>query len=302
MISIATAPNSTFLANLSVVEGRILKDDQEVSSGLAVQQVSDSPDQVTEILQIQAEIATNNQIGQNLGEVTSEVNAGEQAIANGINLMNQATQIGTEGANSTTGSSTDQQLASQVSDIITQMFGLTKTQVQGRYIFSGDSDQTPPYASVDLTQANAVGIYQGSASTRTIQHPNGSSISVAYTAEQIFDSGGPSTSVFQSLTELYNALQSGDSSSVTSALGDIRSASAYLNGMDGQYGDIQNQVTDASTFQSQYSTTLQSQLSTAQDADEATVITDMQQASIAEQAALQAQAALPRQTLFSFLA
>lgn len=302
MISIATAPNSAFLANLSTVEARILKDDNEVSSGLAVQQISDAPDQVTEILTLQAEISLNTQIGQNLGEVTSEVNAAEQAITNGINLMNQATQIGTEGANSTTGASTDQQLASQVSDIITQMFGLTKTQVQGRYVFSGNSDQTPPYASVDLTQANAVGVYQGSASTRTIQHPNGSTISVAFTAQQIFDSGGPSTSVFQSLTELYNALQSGNSSSVTTALGDIRSASAYLNGMDGQYGDIQNEVTDATSFQAQYSTTLQTQLSTAQDADEATVITDMQQASIAEQAALQAHAALPRQTLFSFLA
>jgi flagellar hook-associated protein 3 FlgL len=302
MISIATAPNSTFLANLSDVEARILKDDQQVSSGLAVQQVSDSPDQVTEILQLQAAIAGNNQIGQNLGQVNSEVSAASQAISNGINLMDQATQIGTEGASSTTGLSTDQQLASQVQGVITQMFGLSQTQVEGRYVFSGDSDQTSPYAAVNLSLPNGVGAYQGSASTRTIQNANGSTFSVAYTAQQIFDSGGPSTSVFQSLTALYSALQSGSSSSVSSALTNLQGANGYLNGMNGQYGDIQNQVTAASTFQSQYNTTLQSQLSTAQDADETQAITDMQQASTAEQAALQAEASLPRQTLFSFLA
>lgn len=302
MISIATAPNSAFLANLSDVEARILKDDQEVSSGLAVQQISDSPDQVTEILQLQAAIAGNNQIGQNLGEVNSEVSSANQAISSGINLMDQAIQVGTEGANSTTGTSTDQQLASQVQDIITQMFGLTQTQVQGRYVFSGDSDQTSPYAGVNLALPNGVGAYQGSASTRTIQSPNGSTFSVAYTAQQIFDSGGPTTSVFQSLTALYNALQSGSFSTVTSALGNVQTANASLNGMNGQYGNIQNQVTDAETFQAQYNTTLESQLSTAHDADEAAAITDMQQASTAEQAALQAEASLPRQTLFSFLA
>jgi flagellar hook-associated protein 3 FlgL len=302
MISIATAPNSAFLANLSSVEARILKDDQEVSSGLAVQQVSDSPDQVTEILQLQSAIAGNTQIGQNLGQVNSEVSAAGQAVSNGINLMDQAIQIGTEGASSITGASTDTQLASQVQDIITQMLGLAQTQVEGRYVFSGDSDQTSPYAGVNLAVPNGVGAYQGSASTRTIQNPNGSTFSVAYTAQQIFDSGGPSSSVFQSLTALYSALQSGSSTAVSSALSNVQTANLSLNGMNGQYGDIQNQVTAAESFQSQYSTTLQSQLSTAQDADEAAAITDMQQASTAEQAALQAEASLPRQSLFSFLA
>jgi flagellar hook-associated protein 3 FlgL len=302
MISIATAPNSAFLANLSVVEARILKDDQEVSSGLAVQQISDSPDQVTEILQLQAAIAGNNQIGQNMGQVNSEVSAASEAISNGINLMDQAIQVGTEGSNSTTGASTDQQLASQVQGVITQMLGLTQTQVEGRYVFSGDSDQTSPYAGVNLALPNGVGAYQGSASTRNVQNSNGSTFSVAYTAQQIFDSGGPSTSVFQSLTALYNALQGGSSSTVSTALANVQTANASLNGMNGQYGNIQNQVTEAENFQSQYNTTLESQLSTAQDADEAAAITDMQQASTAEQAALQAEAALPRQSLFSFLA
>jgi flagellar hook-associated protein 3 FlgL len=300
MVSILSSSNQSFLSSLSNVESRILKDDQEVSSGLAMQQVSDNPDEVSAVIQVKAEIAHNTQLQYNLGRVTTEVNSAESAVNNGVTLMDRARQIATQGASSLTGSSTDTQLASQVKDIITQMQGLSNTQVENRYVFSGNSDQTPPYAGVDLSQANGVGTYQGSNATRTIEHPNGSTFAVALTAQQIFDSGGPSTSVFQSLTGLYNALVSGDSSAIAAANGNIATATTYLDGQQATYGDIQNQVSDATTYQSTLSVQYQQQLSTLEDADTATAITDMQQATVAQQAALQAHAALPTKTLFSY--
>jgi flagellar hook-associated protein 3 FlgL len=293
--------NEAFLASLSKVEARILKDQQQVGSGLALQQASDNPDEVSALLQVKAEVAHNTQLQYNLGRVTTEVNSAESAINSGITLMDRARQIATQGASSLTGPTTDAQLAGQVQDIITQMQGLTNTQVENRFVFSGDSDQTPPYTGVDLTQPNGVGLYQGSASTRTIEHPNGSTFPVALTAQQIFDSGGPSTSVFQSLTGLYNALMSGDSSAIATANGNIASATTYLDGEQAIYGDIQNQVADATSYQSTLNVQFQQQLSTLQDADMSTAITDMQQASVAQQAALQSHAALPTKTLFSYL-
>jgi len=300
MVSIISN-NESFLSSLSNVEARILKDQLQVSSGLALQQVSDNPDEVSALLQVKAAVAHNTQLQYNLGRVTTEVNSAEGAINSAVSLMDRARQIATEGASSLTGSTTDSQLASQVKDIITEMQGLTNTQVEGRYVFSGNSDQTPPYAGVDLTQANGVGAYQGSNATRTIEHPNGSTFAVSLTAQQIFDSGGPSTSVFQSLTGLYNALVNGDSPAIAATSGNIASATTYLDGQQATYGDIQNQVADASTYQSNLNVQLQQQLSTLEDADTATAITDMQQATVAEQAALQSHAALPTKTLFSYL-
>jgi flagellar hook-associated protein 3 FlgL len=289
------------LANLSNLNARIVKDEQEVSSGLSMQNVSDNPSEVSAVLQLDARIANNNQIGDNLGQVTTEVNAAEGAIEDASNLMNTATQLATEGSSNLTGGPTDTQLATQVKDLITQMLGLTQTQAQGRYVFSGDSDQAPPYAGVDLTQANGVGAYQGSADTRTVQHPNGSSFSVSLTAQQIFDSGGPSTSVLQALTGLYNALSSGDSTQISAANANITSASANLNGSLAQYGDYQNEVSSATTYQSQLNVQLQAQLSVLQDADEATAITNMQESTTAQTAALESHAALPNKSLFDYI-
>jgi flagellar hook-associated protein 3 FlgL len=239
MVTTISAANSEFHANLSNVNSRIVRYQEEVSSGLALQNVSDNPDEVSAVLQLQARVANNNQIGYNLGQVTTEVNAAENALETAVNLMNKATQLATQGSSSLTGSTTDQQLAMQVKDVITEMLGLTQTHAQGRYVFSGNSDQVPPYTAVDLTQANGVGPYQGSNATRTVQHPNGSAFSVSLTAAQIFDSGGPSTSVLQALTGLYNALNTGNSTAIATANSNITTANAFLNGQLAQYGDFQ---------------------------------------------------------------
>ena len=71
MFSIQTAANQ-FLTNLFALEQRLNKSNQQVSSGLRVQTVSDDPAVVSEILQLNARIANNNQVKTNLGQVQTE--------------------------------------------------------------------------------------------------------------------------------------------------------------------------------------------------------------------------------------
>ncbi len=86
-----------------------------------------------------------------------------------------------------------------------------------------------------------------------------------------------------------------------SAASDVSSASGYLGGMDAQYGDIQNKISDALTGQGTLDTSLQAQLSSLQDADEAQAVTDQQTESTALNAAETAYAALPKKSLFDYL-
>lgn len=309
MFSIQTATNQ-FLSNLSSLETRLGNDNRQVSSGLRVQTVSDAPDSVSEILQINSQIANNNQVKTNLGSVQLEVNVAEGAINTATTLMDRATQLATEGA--TNGSTVDrQQLAAQVQNILTEMQQLTSTQVSGRYVFSGGSDQTAPYGAVDLTSntTNAVGTYQGNSNPKTVGDSYGSQIQVALTAQQIFDGGGPSgtppgtpaNSVFQSLTELYNALQSNDSAATAIAAGDIATAANHLNEQQAIYGDFQQRISDALTSQGVLDTNLKAELSNLQDADEAQVIIQQQNDTTALTAAETAYSSFPKKSLFDYL-
>lgn len=306
MYTISSAAD-VFLSNLNAVEQRMIKDNRQVSSGLRVQTVADDPTAVNDILHLNSEIGSNAQIGLNLSMVQTEVNTAESSINSATTLMDTASQLATQGATGTAGTTSRQELANQVSGLIQQMQGLANTQVDGRYVFSGDSDQTSPYGAVDLTTntTNGVGSYQGSASTRTVQGPEGASISIALTAQQIFDggaSGTPATSVFQSLTELYSALSSDNQAAIEQASSDITSSANYLDTQQASYGAIQQSVSGAMSQQSTLNTNLAAELSAIQDADSATAITNMQSDSTTEQAAMAAYSSLPKKSLFDYIA
>ena len=303
MFTIQTAGNQ-FLSSLNTLESNITRTNREVSSGLRVQTLSDDPTAVSAILQLNAQIATNNQIQINLASAQTEVNTAESAINSATQLMDTASSIAAEG--SSTGSTTNRpQLALQVKDIISEMQQLANTSVQGKFVFSGNEDQTAPYGSVDLTTPTGMGAYQGGTSNRSVLDPYGVSMQIAYTAQQIFDggpSGTPSTSVLQSLTELYNALNSNDAAATATAATDVKSAANYLDSQQAIYGDIQNRITNALQAQSTLKTNLQAQLSTVQDADEAQAVVQQQSQSTALNAAETAYASLPKKSLFDYLA
>lgn len=304
MFSIQTAANQ-FLSNLSALEQRLDTSNKQVSSGLRVQTVSDDPAVVSQILQLNASIAANNQVQTNLSQVQTEVNAAEGAINTATTLMDRASEIATDGSSST--STVDRsQLAQQITDIMTEMQQLADTQVAGRYVFSGDSDQTPPYKPVDLATnpLNGVGTYQGSASTRSVIDSYGGKISISATAQGIFDGGGTTTtnSVFQTLASLYKALMANDPTATAQAGADLENAANYLNGQQAQYGDIQNKISDALTAQSSLDTNLRAQLSTAQDADEAQAVIQQQTDNTALTAAETAYSSFPKKSLFDYFA
>lgn len=304
MFSIQTAANQ-FLSNLSALEQRLDTANKQVSSGLRVQTVSDDPAVVSRIVQLNAQIDANSQVKTNLSQVQTEVNAAESSINTATTLLDRASQIATAGSSST--STVDRtQLAQQVQDIAIEMQQLADTQVGGRFVFSGNSDQTPPYKPVDFATnpLNGVGAYQGSASTRTVVDSYGGRISISVTAQDIFDGGGTTTnnSVFQKLASLYTALMANDPTATAQASADLETAANYLNAQQAHYGDIQNKIADALTSQGTLDTNLRAQLSTAQDADEAHAVIQQQTDNTALSAAETAYSSFPKKSLFDYLA
>jgi len=68
------------------------------------------------------------------------------------------------------------------------------------------------------------------------------------------------------------------------------------------YGNVQDQVTNATNFGANYETQLTTEIGGIQNADLTQVITEFTLDNTQEQAAIQAESLVPRQSLFSFLA
>jgi flagellar hook-associated protein 3 FlgL len=300
MISSLNSAAQSFLTGLDQIQQRLQTAQTELTTGLQINNVSDSPTEIADIWQLNSQLDQVNQTDTNLGQVQTEVNTGETTLEAAVTLVEQAETYGAQGATDTSSATTRQDLANSLGAILQQLVSAANTSVQGRYIFAGDTDQTAPY-SIDLTQVNPVSAYQGSASTRQIQGPDGTAFPVALTAQQIFDSSNAQDNVFASITSLMQGLQSNSDTAISGALSDVQSADTYLNQQLAFYGTVQDRVQGAVSFGQNYTTQLQTQLSGVQDANEAADITDLTQAQTQLQAALQSEAKLPQTTLFDFL-
>lgn len=300
MITNLDVTSQQFLDGLNSIQQRAAVAQQQLASGLRIAQVSDAPDQISELLQTKATLATTQQIDRNLVNVKVQVDSSETALESAVSLVEQAQSLGAQGQSGFTSSNTRQTIADQLGTVLQHLVSTANTNVGGRYVFAGDSDQTQPY-TIDLTQSTPVSSYAGAPSTRLVQSADGSQFAVAKSAQNIFDNPNPTQSVFQSITSLRAAILNGDSTAITAALGDVGSAGTYLNQQLAFYGNVQNQVTGATNFGASYETQLTAQISGIQDADLTQAITQFTQLNIQEQAALQAEAKLPRQSLFSFL-
>jgi flagellin-like hook-associated protein FlgL len=179
--------------------------------------------------------------------------------------------------------------------------GLADSKNAGRYIFAGDQDQSIPY-TYTAAQNPPVSAYGGSTSTRVTQDVNGTQFPIALTAQQIFDSPDSTTNVFTSLEALSTALSSNNTSAIQTALNGLPAVSQYLNTQLSFYGNVQDQLASATTYATTVQTQQQSQVAGIQDADLSQVILQLTQLQTQEQAAVQSEAQLPRQTLFSYLA
>ncbi len=292
--------NQQFVNNLNRVMERLNRDQLAMSSGVRMRQVSDDPDQVSPLLQARAALAASRQISTNLSNVKTEVDTAEQALENAVQLFDQVQTIAAQGATGTQTAEVRATLAVQLQSIEKQFVGIANTNIQGRFVFAGDSDQTAPY-SYDATQANPVSAYQGSASTRAALDPNGGTFPVALTAQQIFDSDDPSTNVFGALNGLITALQSDDQTGLETAMNGLSKVAQYMNQQLSFYGNVQDQVATASDFAKTQQTGIQAQISGLEDTDVTSTILDLTQAQTQQQAALGAKAQVPRTTLFDFL-
>ena len=305
MIPSLSSANAQFVADVNNLQSQMTSTQNQLSTGLRVNQASDAPQELGDIFQSRADLASINQVSQNLTSVQTLVNAGDSSVQSAIQLMQNALSLGSEGASSSASPSTQSALATQVQSLLSQMVGLSQTQVNGVYIFSGDQSGSPAY---QLDAASPTGVQQlvTAQATQQIADPSGVTFPVSLTAQQIFDARDASNNptpqnVFAALNNLQLALQSGNDANITAAIGDIQSASAYLNQQLAFYGTTQNRITSALDLAQKFQLQDQTQLGNLQDADVTSLALQLTQQTTSLNAAMAAEAKRPTTTLFDYL-
>lgn len=305
MISNLSPSNEAFVANMERVQRNLQEASKQMSSGLRVNTASDAPDEVSNIMQLRTDMVRNTQIQANLALAKTDADAADSALNSATKLMDRARTLGAQGANFTLDAAGRQSLAAEVEGVLEQMVSISQTGVQGRYIFGGDADSTPPY-QLDLTSATGVAQLTAAAATRRLEDPAGGSFPVGRSAADIFDAHNAdgtvaNTNVFAALNGLRVALLANDTAAINTAMTSVQTASDYLNLSQGFYGNVLNRIQDAVNYGQSYDVQLKTQLSQKVDADVTEAAMTMSQGTLQLQAAFQMQAKLPHTSLFDFL-
>jgi flagellar hook-associated protein 3 FlgL len=311
MVSSLDAAANSFLNHLSRLQSTINTVTAQLSSAHCISQPSDAPDQISPLLALQASLSHNEAVSTTIARVKAEVSTADSGVSTAIQLLDQALSLGAQGASGTATDATRSDLAQQVQAIQEQLVAVANTRVAGRYIYSGDQDTARPYA-LNLNQPatdpqNGVDrlLKIPVTASRRIEISSQVTMTIDQSAQALFDHRNAddtlaTDNVFAALNKLRAALAGNNTASIKTAQTSVETASAYLNSKQGFYATVLTRITSATTELNAGKTNLEQQISAIRDTDMVQAALELSAATAQSQAALAAQAKLPRNTLFDF--
>ncbi|MGA2403248.1 MAG: flagellar hook-associated protein FlgL [Syntrophobacteraceae bacterium] len=277
---------------------------QEISSGVKLASPSDDPSAWAQVMNIQQSQREYKSFLNGISFATGWGQATESALSQLSDLVSQAKQIAITGssANST---SENASLASEVNGILQQVVTLANSQYGDQYIFAGTSTTTAPF-SIDGSTGKVN--YSGDSNSITVKTgsgnaSNGGSTVVNLTGDQVFNysSGGSTLNVLHEIWGLKQAIQTGDSATISSKLTTLDDAFNHINNEATTVGSMLSGLTTRQSAISAFQTNEQSTLSNLQDADMASAAIKLQQVQTAFQSALHVTSMLGNLNLASYL-
>ena len=268
---------------------------QQISSGQKLNSLSDDPAAAASLVLQRTESSSDTQYLQNISTLTSSLNVADSALSSVVEALTSAQSIGVEGADSTLNSSNRQALAQQIQGIQQEVVGLANTTYNGEYLLSGTATTTQPYVA-DTSSTSGVQ-YNGDIKSNSVEISQGEAVPTSLPGTQLFSNA--QTNVFQSLQDLYNALNSdGD---IAGATTEVQNALTYVSAQQAFYGNTLDRLQSAQSFLTQEQTQLTESESSTLAVDMATAVTDLSQTETTEQALLAAGSKVSQLNLFDYL-
>ena len=141
MINSLDASSLAFLNGMERIQRRTDRAQREINTGLRINAASDDPSRIADLLSTRARLNHISQVNSNLDQVKAEVDTSEGALESAVKLVERAQTLGTQGQSSFSSADSRNDIATELGGVLQQLVALSNTTVQGRYVFSGDSDQ-----------------------------------------------------------------------------------------------------------------------------------------------------------------
>jgi flagellar hook-associated protein 3 FlgL len=162
---------------------QLLQVENELSTGLAINQPSDNPAAASTIEELQKTLARRQTYNDNINTASSQLGETDSTLGSLTTLLQQAQTIASQNVGSDVTAQQRQSAATVVQSIYTQAISMGNTQFNNMYIFGGQNAQTAPFVA-----ANGGVEFVGSQSTLDNTVDQGASLSFQADGAQVFGS------------------------------------------------------------------------------------------------------------------
>ena len=307
------AYTNTMLAQFSSLAGQTRQLQNEVSTGLSIQQPSDNPTTMENTLNDLSNVAQQQQYSSNITTLQSQATQVYSALQSLQTIVSQAGTIATEAGSPTASTSQLSNYSNQVQQLIQQAVQVlnTKDPSTGQYLFGGNQSSTAPFQTTTDSSGNITGVsYTGDSSENSVDVAPGISVSVGVPGENSAGTGAfglvtdsrTGADLFNHLLSLQNDLSSGNTSAVSSTdIPNIQKDEDNMTYQVANNGNVQTRLTTAASFVSSQTTNLDSKVSNEAGADMVQVMTQLSQSQTAYQAALQSSSMIMQLSILDFI-
>lgn len=269
---------SQFTNQIDQTQTQVYQLGQQVSTGKAINQMSDNPFAASQVLNLNQLQSTLSQYNSNIQTATGTVGLTTSALGSAQTLVQQAYTLALQGANATQDSNSLNGIVTQINQIQQSLLSLGNTQgTNGQYIFGGQVTSTPPFT----TQANGTISYGGDNGAITVDAGPALSVKINTSGSGLFDTA------YNQLNQLKSDLLSGNPSTISNVdVASLQKIMGQISTAQGQAGSVAQTLSGAQNANTQRSTDLTTSVSKLQDANMAQVISQYTAAQSAYQAAL----------------
>ena len=261
------------------------------STGVEVAKASDKPSIVGTIIGDRSDIVKSERYIENCKNVQDNLSSTEVYVDSLQELMSRAQEIATAAANSSLSESDLATYANEVKTIQQSVLDLANTQVDGKYIFAGYSDQSIPFSGTPV-------VYSGTTDKQMVATAAGSTTARNIPGNELFTDP---VDIFSVLDNLTSAIQSGDISTISSQLSPIANALNQIADQQSTIGTISSRMDDLIAMHESSKLITEDNLSNAQDADLTEVLSDISKMELSVKATMQVTARVSSLSLLDYL-
>lgn len=292
---------NTVLSSINNVQDQLATTEQQLSTGLRINQPSDDPYGASLAVQLNGQLSSLTQYNSNITDGQAWTSAASTALSNVESMVQRAQELVVEASNGTQSASDLQASGAEVNQLIDAIKQEANTQYNGQYVFSGTATTTAPYNS------SGGDTYQGNSSSVTRQIGPGSSVAVNADLSSVLGSGQSAADggLLDTLRTIASDMSSGNSAAITDLSNNqISNLQGNLNSLlqvQSNVGATQNRLTLASTRIQNLQTSDTTALSNDEDVNFAQAMTTYSNEQAAFTAALKAGANIVQSSLMDYL-